>query len=437
MNNEAIQSLLDALAISPDNIPLRLHVAELLQKEKRHAEAIEQYQLVLQKSYGNTKAQSGLAESYFALGKFTAASIIYEQMGDALSLADQVRYVKCLIKDGGRQHAVEIYQNILVMHPGFKDEEIDSQLRLPAADDPFGDFLEDGDDESYFMEKPKEKFGDVGGMQKVKSEISMKIIQPLKNPELFKAFGKKTGGGILLYGPPGCGKTFIAKATAGEIDAKFINIGLHDILDMWIGNSEKNLHEIFETARRNTPCVLFFDEVDAMGASRADLKQSAMRHVINQFLAEMDGVNANNEGILVLAATNAPWNVDPAFRRPGRFDRIIFVPPPDEAARKEILEGMIAGKPVKNIDVDKVAKKAEGFSGADLKALVDIAVEGKLQTSMEKGELQPIETADLLAAAKVHKPTTLEWFATARNYALYSNESGLYDDILAYLKIKK
>jgi AAA+ superfamily predicted ATPase len=409
----------------------------LLLNEKRHAEAVEQYQTVLQKSYGNVKAQSGLAESYFALGKYTAASIIYEQMGDALSLADQVRYVKCLIKDGGMQHAVELYQNILVMNPGFRDEELDSQLRLPAADDPFGDFLDGDDDESYFMEKPKEKFSDVGGMQKVKSEISMKIIQPVKNPELFKAFGKKTGGGILLYGPPGCGKTFIAKATAGEIDAKFINIGLHDILDMWIGNSEKNLHEIFETARRNTPCVLFFDEVDAMGASRADLKQSAMRHVINQFLAEMDGVNADNEGILVLAATNAPWNVDPAFRRPGRFDRIIFVPPPDEAARKEILEGMIAGKPVKSIDIDKVAKKAEGFSGADLKALVDIAVEGKLQVSMERGELQPIETADLLAAVKVHKPTTLEWFATARNYALYSNESGIYDDILAHLKIKK
>jgi SpoVK/Ycf46/Vps4 family AAA+-type ATPase len=114
---------------------------------------------------------------------------------------------------------------------------------------------------------------------------------------------------------------------------------------MWIGNSEKNLHEIFEMARRNTPCVLFFDEVDAMGASRSDLKQSAMRHVINQFLYELDGVDANNDGVLILAATNAPWSIDPAFRRPGRFDRIIFVEPPDEKAREEILVSVLQGKP--------------------------------------------------------------------------------------------
>src|SRR5205085_10384923 len=108
-----------------------------------------------------------------------------------------------------------------------------------------------------------------------KDEISMKIIQPLKKPDLYKAFGKKAGGGVLLYAPPGCGKTFIANATAGEINAKFMNIGLHDILDMWVGNSEKNLHEIFEMARRNTPCVLSFDDVDALGARRSDLSQWA------------------------------------------------------------------------------------------------------------------------------------------------------------------
>lgn len=287
------------------------------------------------------------------------------------------------------------------------------------------------------MEKPTIKFDAVGGMKKVKEEIAIKIIQPLKNPELYRAFGKKTGGGILLYGPPGCGKTFIAKATAGEIDAKFINIGIHDILDMWIGNSEKNLHAIFETARRNTPCVIFFDEVDAMGASRSDLKQSAMRHVINQFLAELDGVESDNEGVLILAATNAPWSVDSAFRRPGRFDRIIFVEPPDETAREEILASLLKGKPVEDIDTRKIAAATTDYSGADLKAIIDIAVEDKLKESMSKGSIQSITTKDLLKAIKQHRPTTLEWFASARNYGLYSNESGLYDDILKYLKIKK
>jgi SpoVK/Ycf46/Vps4 family AAA+-type ATPase len=274
-------------------------------------------------------------------------------------------------------------------------------------------------------------------MQRVKQEISIKIIEPLKNPDLYKAFGKKAGGGILLYGPPGCGKTFVAKATAGEINAKFINIGLHDILDMWIGNSEKNLHEIFELARRNTPCVLFFDEVDAMGASRSDLKQSAMRHVINQFLAELDGVGSDNEGVLILAATNAPWSVDPAFRRPGRFDRVIFVEPPDEAARQDILRSLLVGKPAGDIDVAKIAALTKEYSGADLKAVIDISIEDKLRESMSKGSIQPLETKDLQKALKQHRPTTTEWFASARNYALYANESGLYDDILKYLKIRK
>jgi SpoVK/Ycf46/Vps4 family AAA+-type ATPase len=274
-------------------------------------------------------------------------------------------------------------------------------------------------------------------MQKVKEEISIKIIQPLTNPDLYKAFGKKTGGGILLYGPPGCGKTFIAKATAGEINAKFINIGLHDILDMWIGNSEKNLHEIFELARRNKPCVLFFDEVDAMGASRSEVKQSAMRHVINQFLAELDGVESNNEGVLILAATNAPWSVDAAFRRPGRFDRIVFVEPPDELARQDIIRSQLEGKPLGEIDLLKIATGTSGFSGADIKAIIDIATEEKLRESMLAGAIQPLTTKDLLNALKKHRSSTLEWFASARNYALYANESGLYDDILKYLKIRK
>lgn len=440
MANDTIKNLIEALQVSPDNVPLRLHLAELLLNDEMYSEAGEQFSDVLKRSYGNLKAQLGLATCYFNTGKYSAAIIIYEQLSGKLPVEDQVRYVKCLIQENSMQQAIEVYQKVLAADPLFSDEEIDSYLRLPSSSLYNNDELTEEDfneDGNYFMERPRWKFEDVGGMQRVKDEISMKIIQPLKNPELYKAFGKKTGGGILLYGPPGCGKTFIAKATAGEIDAKFINIGLHDILDMWVGNSEKNLHEIFEMARRNTPCVLFFDEVDAMGASRSDLKQSAMRHVINQFLAELDGVESNNEGVLILAATNAPWSVDPAFRRPGRFDRIIFVEPPDDAAREDIFKTMLQGKPVDNIDHAKVAAAAKDYSGADINAVIDIAVEEKLKESMSKGSIQPITTKDLLKAVKQHRATTLEWFSSARNYALYANESGLYDDILKYLKIKK
>ena len=435
--NDMIKNLVEALQLSPDNVPLRLQVANLMMNDKMYAEAAEQLSEILQRSYGHSTAQVQLAECFYHMEKYSAALIIFEQLNfTELPVPSAALYVRCLIKEQSIEQAIDLYKQLLALYPGFSDDEIDKTLRLGSSAESIEDeFMMD--DEAYFLEKPTTRFSDVGGMKNVKNEISLKIIQPLKNPDLYKAFGKKAGGGILLYGPPGCGKTFIAKATAGEIDAKFISIGLHDILDMWIGNSEKNLHQVFEVARANKPCVLFFDEVDAIGSSRADLKQSAMRHVINQFLAELDGVEANNEGVLILAATNAPWSVDGAFRRPGRFDRIIFVAPPDEEARIDILKNLLNGKPVGEVDVKKIAAQSEGYSGADLTALIDIAVEDKLTQSIETGELQPLTTKDFLRALKIHKPTTQEWFASARNYALYANESGLYDDILKYLKIKR
>ncbi len=449
--NEGIEQLKEALSFSPDNIPLRLHLAELMVKGYMLDDAAEQYQQVLNKNYGDTKARKGLASVYFKQKKYSAAILVYEALmtDNSLTWEEMVPFVKCLIKEQSTSEAVDVYKKILQQNPGFKDEEIDGALRMPSMgnlmgndeddmDDLFGDNeFEGGAMPQFFMEKPDLKFEDVGGMQKVKNEISLKIIQPLKNPELYKAFGKKAGGGILLYGPPGCGKTYMAKATAGEIDAKFINIGLHDILDMWMGSSEKNLHEVFMQARENAPCVLFFDEVDAIGASRSDMKGSSMRHVINQFLAEMDGVENSNDGVLILAATNAPWSVDAAFRRPGRFDRVVFVAPPDAEGRAEILKQHLKHKPTETIDIAAIAKVTEEYSGADLMAAVDIAVEYKLEESLAKGAIEKLTTKDLLKAVKQHKATTSEWFSSAKNYALYANESGLYDDILGYLKIKK
>ncbi len=285
------------------------------------------------------------------------------------------------------------------------------------------------------VERPKAKFTDVGGMEGLKEEIRLKIIYPLQHAEMYAAYGKPIGGGILMYGPPGCGKTHLARATAGEIQAGFLSVGINDILDMWIGNSERNLHAIFEQARRTKPCVLFFDEVDALGARRSDMKQSGGRHLINQFLSELDGVTSSNEGVLVLAATNAPWHLDPAFRRPGRFDRVLFVPPPDLPAREQILKILLTGKPAGDLDLRHVASKTDQFSGADLKGLVDRAIEEKLRESMKTGKLLPLSTKDLVTAAKLQKPTTLEWFASARNHALYSNQGGVYDDILKHLKL--
>jgi len=202
---------------------------------------------------------------------------------------------------------------------------------------------------------------------------------------------------------------------------------------MWVGNSEKNLTAIFDLARANTPCVLFIDEIDALGAKRSDLRQSAGKNVINQFLSELDGVDKNNDGILVIGATNCPWHLDSAFRRPGRFDRIIFVPPPDTTGKEEILKIMLAEKPIADINYSKVAKNLKEFSGADIQAVIDVAIEGKLVKAMETGIPEPLATKDLLDAAKKQRATTVDWFQTAKNYAMFANQAGLYDGILNYM----
>jgi AAA+ superfamily predicted ATPase len=285
------------------------------------------------------------------------------------------------------------------------------------------------------VERPRVTFADVGGMDPVKEEIRLKIIHPAAHPELYAAYGKSAGGGILLYGPPGCGKTHLARATAGEVRSAFIAVGISEVLEMWFGQSERNLHAVFDGARAHRPSVLFFDEVDALAARRSDFHGTTGRNVVNVFLAELDGLEGSNDGVLVLAATNAPWHLDPAFRRPGRFDRIIFVPPPDAAARAEILRVMLAGKPTADIDHADVARKTDHFSGADLKGLVDVAIEAKLGQAIRDGIPTPLTTKDLVTAAKTLVPSTREWFATARNYVLYANESGLYDAVRPYLKL--
>jgi len=183
--------------------------------------------------------------------------------------------------------------------------------------------------------------------------------------------------------------------------------------------------------------VLFFDEVDALAADRKDMRTSAGRTLINQFLAELDSESAENEGVLVLGATNAPWHLDSAFLRPGRFDRLVFVPPPDAEAREEIIKIMADGKPVSGLDPQGLAKRVKDFSGADIKAMFDQAIEASLSEAMKSGKVVPVTQKQLAKCAKTVKPSTKKWFESARNYALYANQSGFYDDILEYLGIDK
>jgi transitional endoplasmic reticulum ATPase len=443
---DAVDPLREALSHSPENIPLRRHLAGTLLAAGRFEEAELVYKEGLQRHPTDASLKLGLADAFYRQQKDSPALVVIE---DLLKVshppaAAYILHARLLLRGGETQRAVHQYREALKEDPTAEDLGLAAQLGINASgveEVSEGRVRQGWDNEGsafseFSVERPTVKFADVGGMEKLKEEIRLKIILPLEHPELFKAYGKAIGGGILMYGPPGCGKTHLARATAGEVNAGFLSIGINDVLDMWIGQSEHKLHELFEQARRNRPCVLFFDEVDALGASRTDMRSSAGRHLINQFLAELDGVQTSNEGILILAATNAPWHLDSAFRRPGRFDRILFVPPPDLPARAEVLRILCKGKPVEAIDYDGLAKKTDGLSGADLKAVLDVAVETKLREALKTGTVKPLTTKDLLAAAGNVRQSTKEWFSTARNYALYSNEGGLYDDILSYLKIR-
>ncbi|WP_378176604.1 AAA family ATPase [Aquimarina sp. SS2-1] len=437
MGNDFIDDLLEALSFSPDNIPLRLRIAKSYFDRSDYIKSEEQYLEVLKLDGTSKDAKFGLSKCYFRLKKIAPAEIILEELIQIDSF--NIEYLEllcyCLLEDDNIEEAKETYQQILSINTSYTNTDFDGKLRIQTIQSNEDTYVDE--DAVKFLKKPTINFSDVGGMSEVKEQISLKIIKPLEHKELYKAYGKKIGGGILLYGPPGCGKTHLARATAGEINANFISIGINDILDMWVGSSEQNLHEVFETARNNKPCVIFIDEIDALGANRSDMNKSAGRNVINQFLAELDGIDSDNDGILVLGATNTPWHLDPAFRRPGRFDRIIFVAPPDITAKTAIYEIMLKDKPVENIDYKALSKAAKEFSGADIQASIDVAVEQKLMQSFSDGIPKPLHTKDILKAIKSIKPSTKEWFTTSKNYALYANDSGLYDEILSYLKIKK
>lgn len=434
MDDSLLEILLNALEFSPDNIPLRLQIAKIYINKFNFTEAETHLIKVIDKDASDDNKYL-LAKCYFEQAKYNLTEVIVEELVEKSQKIPYLElYCSCLIKLNHHSEALAIYKSILQQDKSYFNPEFDSVFKVSTVQNNQQEFDEDA---LMFLKKPDVNFSDVGGMDKVKEEIDLKIIKPLLHKDLYKAYGKKIGGGILLYGPPGCGKTHIARATAGEINANFINVGINDILDMWLGNSEKNLHEIFETARQHKPCVIFIDEIDALGANRNDINKTAGRTVINQFLSELDGIDSNNDGILVLGATNAPWYIDPAFRRPGRFDRIIFVAPPDEEARKSIFKIQLKEKPVKDIDLKTLAKKTSEYSGADIKSSIDIAIEAKLLESFKDGIPKPLETKDLVKSFSKMKPSTKEWFNSAKNYALYANDSGLYDDILSYLKIKK
>ncbi len=450
-----LASLAAAVQARPEDTTLRLHFAELLVEAGKNSEALGHIATVLAQEPTNVQAQELMRRALSPAGQNPTAQPASDAAtpeppaspeqpttvsdstptpppaGPPPSAVTPPPQPESEKRASGNTGSTGVDWNAL-------EKELSDVI--PPRFAPSGDTPEPvtgNADRIFDIEESRITLADVGGMDEVKRRLEMSFLGPMRNPQLRQLFRKSLRGGLLLYGPPGCGKTFIARAVAGEMGARFISLSIVDVLDMWIGNSERNLHELFQTARRNAPCVLFLDEIDALGQKRSRMTSSSMRTTVNQLLAELDGVDSQNEGVFILAATNAPWDVDPALRRPGRLDRMILVLPPDPPARAAILKYHLRERPIANINLQRIVAATDGYSGADLAHLCESAAEYALHDSLTTGQPRMIEQRDFEQALQDVGPTTGPWLETARNVALFANEGGVYDDLVAYLKRRK
>jgi ATP-dependent 26S proteasome regulatory subunit len=400
-----------ALLSNPFSAELRSEYAQLLVGLDESDAALAQFELILAQSPNNAAAQVSAALVLLRLGRESEALQRYAAARNT---------------------------------PGFvADPTLEARLERakPAQSTRFS-VVQGGRSDTVvnFTAPPTRErigFADIAGLEELKRTVRLQIIEPFLKPGVFAKFKKRAGGGVLLYGPPGCGKTMIARAVATECNAEFMSIGIADVLSMWIGESERNLASLFDKARHSRPCVLFFDEIDALAYSRSKAQSEHTRQVVNEFLAQLDGFGADNQGVLILAATNMPWDVDSAMKRPGRFSRSVFVPPPDVEARARIVDLKLSGVPHEQIDSRAIGALTAHFSGADIEGLVELAKDFVLEEYVAQNTERPIRQEDLLRATRGMQPSTLDWLRTARNLVKYAGADASYGDVERYLKTHK
>jgi AAA+ superfamily predicted ATPase len=452
-----LDSLRNAVAAMPDDVPLRLHLATMLLRAGQRDEAVRHLGAVLQRDPGNAEAMRMLTAPAGSSGPPTVPTPELDSSAERVHGSASPVPGATPAQDGppgtfesGTAETEPPEAGAPEAAPpgtgkngaeGYDWSQAENELRdvLPAMFVGEAGSVSAGLDEAraYDAEHTGLTLADVAGLDAVKKRLEAAFLAPMRNPELRKLYGKSLRGGLLLYGPPGCGKTFIARAVAGELGARFITVSFADLIDMFVGRSERNIHELFEVARRNAPCVVFLDEVDAIGQKRSQLRNTPMRSAVNQLLLELDDVSSDNTGVFLLAATNHPWDVDSALRRPGRFDRTLLVLPPDGPAREGVFRYHLRDRPVAGIDLAKLSRLTDGYSGADIAHVCETAAEGALLDSVRLGEPRLIGQADLEAAVAEVRPSLGTWFETARNVALFANEGGAYDDLVAYLRKRR
>ncbi len=368
------------------------------------------------------------ARVFYKMGKYEEAiadcnkSLGFRPKSDWVLL----QRARCYVKLNRKNDAINDLKGSLAITPNYTDaldllSELSGGIRLTEED------VKRGLTSFNTPEIPKITFSDVVGMDALKDELRNAVIYPFLNPDLAKEYDIRIGGGILLYGPPGCGKTWIIKAAAGGAKLNFIDVRISDIMDVWIGNSERNIHNVFELARKNSPCILFFDEIDALGAKRESVTTSSIRQVINTFLTELDGASSSNDKILVVGATNIPWGVDYAISRPGRLGNFIYVPAPDHTARSALFKHYLKTKPVEeDIDYEKLADATQFFSTADIAFVTGEAAKIPWNIAIKTGVKRKVNMEDLTSVISKQKPVLPEWYENARVVVSASSEKDRY-----------
>lgn len=419
MRESLIRSLRLAVEQAPDDVPLRVHLGVLLLEDGDVDAAVASLASALVLEPGHEEARAGMAR---ALADPAAAAVpsAVEPSSRMAAPADDP------LDDGPRD-----------------DDDLESRPpALPGMPGEPGSFdWETAEDDlrtaSFRIDRPDLRLSDVGGMTQVKAALEQAFLAPLRNPELREAYGASLRGGLLLYGPPGCGKTHLARALAGELGASFLSVSQADLLDHESGSPARAVADVFEAARRASPCVLFLDEVDAVAPRRSSSDSAWARAVVNQVLVELDGVDSRNDGLFVLAATNRPWEVDPAARRPGRLDRTLLVLPPDEPARREIARRRLEGRPVGDVDLDALARATSGMSGADVGYVCDLALQRALADSVATGTPRTVTDKDLRRARSSVTPSVGEWAASARSVVTYGVDDGTFAELREFLGMRR
>jgi transitional endoplasmic reticulum ATPase len=345
-------------------------------KKREHEKAAEK--ALVEKDFSKAFFHTAKASEFgFALAEQSEGKIAQSYVDDAFELLDIAEE----LKDKAVKQAPDIGRAPVKESAGDEDTA-QSQWQL--------------------KDKPTEKLDDVAGLANVKIELREKVIEPFLHPEAYERFKVKVGGGILMYGPPGNGKTFVARAVAGELDAAFFNVNASQIKDKYVGETEKNIQKLFDEARQHPRAVLFLDEVDHLLAKRGNRKIGT----VAQFLTQMDGLVRIENCLLVLGATNKPWVLDDAVVRPGRMGTHIYVGPPDAPARKAMLLYNLKDVPVvENMDMDGIVEKTADYSGADIAELCDRAKRSALKRQLGGETDAAVTDADFEQAMTMVRPS--------------------------------